>query len=77
MGALTDLCNKLSYVMFVTERKAKEIGGGRLPRWGYEQLVLHEGNHYWMKRTIDNRKVVWWLRPTAYRLVNGMAILGH
>lgn len=61
----------------ISEADAKKLNNGRLPRQGFEALVLHEGKHWWLARTIEGGKVVWSIRDAGrWRLVDGQAVLG-
>ena len=56
----------------ITKTVAKRLGNGTLPRPGRERLVLRGEQHYWMSQTPQG----WELRETAWRLVDGRAVLG-
>lgn len=62
--------------MEISEADAKKLAGGKLPAHGRERLVVHEGQHYWLARTDNWGKLVWSVRKTNWRLVNGVAVLG-
>jgi hypothetical protein len=58
------------------------VPNGKLPRHGYESLVLYEGQYYWLARTVvdksktavQDRQVVWSIRlAKGWKLVNGNA----
>jgi hypothetical protein len=52
----------------------KLVPNGKLPRHGYEALVLYEGQYYWLARTVVDKKVVWSIRlAKGWELVNGNA----
>lgn len=51
-------------------------GVGSLPAHGRERLVEYEGRHYWLSRTPHEGGLVWCVRPTDWRLVDGRAVLG-
>lgn len=50
----------------ISEVKAKELCGGRLPRYGYEQVVDLDGKKGVVSRTQDQGKSVWSLRVKSY-----------
>lgn len=63
--------------ILISGRDARILGGGRLPRHGYEKLVVHEGHNYWLARTVHNSKIRWSIRPTDWRIAeDGHAYLG-
>lgn len=53
------------------------VADGKLPKPGYEKLVYLWGDHWWLARTSVNRKPVWSMRKTPWRLVDGRAVLGE
>lgn len=59
----------------ITAREARRLAGGSLPAYGREKLVVRDGRHYWLTQTIVDRKAVWSIRETAWRLVDGRAVL--
>lgn len=52
----------------ISEKNAKKLAGGKLPRPGYEKQVVHEGKKWWLARTFIYegeefvRKQVWSIR---------------
>jgi len=65
----------------ISDSDAKRLNGGRLPRSGHEALVLHDGRHWWLARTIVRRGErfervqVWSIREApGWMLVNGQAM---
>lgn len=46
----------------VTETRAKQLNGGRLPKPGYEALVVQGDLHFWLARTPHRGKTVWSVR---------------
>lgn len=46
----------------ITEGCAKKLNGGRLPKSGYEALVVQGDLHFWLARTPRSGKVVWSVR---------------
>lgn len=60
----------------ISAKAARKLDGGHLPDHGNESLVVHDGQHYWMGRTMHNGKQCWSLRATEWHLENGNAVLG-
>ena len=73
----------------ISERDARQLcrttdaglplGSGTLPPSGYERLVVHDDQHWWLSRTHDTwgtRKVVWSIRRSSWVLIDGVAVLG-
>ncbi len=55
---------------------ASKLCAGVLPRLGHEKLVLHEGRHYWIARTVHLGESVWTMRDSGgWVLENGIAVL--
>jgi hypothetical protein len=61
----------------IAAKDAKALASGKLPRHGYEKLVVMENQHYWLARTWVGERQVWSIRQTNWRLdENGIARLG-
>jgi hypothetical protein len=59
----------------LTDKQAKQLNNGLLPRPGYEALVAVDGVHFWLSRTRHNGQMVWSVRATKWMLKNGVAVL--
>ncbi len=61
----------------ITERRAKKLNKGRLPRPGYEACVQHLGVWFWLARTRHHGEIVWSVRDSrGWHVVdNGTALL--
>jgi len=57
--------------LFMSSKLARYYFGAVLPRAGHERLVVHGGQHYWLRR----HKAGWELRPTDWKLRDGKAVL--
>ena len=77
---LYDRCMQMTPIdhgfMRISRADALKLGNGTLPDHGRERLVVHEGQHYWLTRTPVYNEMVWSVRKTDWRLVNGVAVLG-
>jgi hypothetical protein len=58
------------------QRALSKAGSSKLPRDGHELLVVYEGRHWWLARTRHLGGRVWSMRQTAWRLRDGLAVLG-
>lgn len=55
---------------------ARGLCAGKLPRLGYEKLVVHEGRHFWIARTVSCGETVWSMRDSGgWTLEDGKAVL--
>ncbi|MCK9458581.1 MAG: hypothetical protein M0R80_02995 [Proteobacteria bacterium] len=52
----------------ISQQDALALAKGKLPRHGYETLVNHEGEEYWLARTPLSGKLVWSIRPSKRNL---------
>jgi hypothetical protein len=61
----------------ISEKDAKKLNNGSLPRQGFESLVAHDGKHWWLARAWDQGRCLWTIRDAGrWRLVDGQAVLG-
>jgi len=60
--------------LLISASDARKLGNG-LPGPGRERLVAHDGQHYWLARTLHQGQQHWSIRATKWRLVNGQATL--
>lgn len=61
--------------LIVSAADAGKLANGKLPNHGCETLIAHDGSCYWLGRTRYASDIVWAIRPSNWRLVNGQAVL--
>ena len=61
----------------ISEKDARKLCDGTLPRVGYEKLIAVDDHHFWVARTRHNERMVWSIRDSGgWYFVNGIATLG-
>lgn len=60
----------------IPTKVASRLCEGKLPRHGYEKLIVYQGKRYWISRTVNDSKSVWSMKldrgQTVYENARGV-----